>query len=184
MGSDELLDHLLGSDRDTTDDEQITTSRLALYRQFWGRLTPLPGATALLGECSRRGHRTVLASSASGDELAALRAALDADDVIDTATSSSDADAGKPDPSVLEAALDQAALSADRVVFVGDAVWDGIAAKQVGVPFVAVTCGGTSASDLREAGAIEVWRDPADLLDAIDDSVVGRLGAFEKTRTG
>ena len=175
MGTDELLDHLLGHDRDI-DDDQVATARLALYRQYWGRLTPLPGAAALLRECAHRGHRIVLASSASGDELAALRAALDADDVIDTATSSSDADAGKPDPSVLAAALEQSGLSPDRVVFVGDAVWDGLAARQLDVPFVAVTCGGTSATDLREAGAIEIWRDPAELLDGLADSAVGRVG--------
>ena len=184
MGTDELLEHLLGPDRDTDDDQQIATSRLALYRQYWGRLTPLPGATELLGECARRGHRAVLASSASSDELTALRAALDADDVIHTATSSSDAEAGKPSPSVLEAALDQSSLSPDRVVFIGDAVWDGLASQKAGVPFVAVTCGGTSASDLREAGAVEVWRDPAELLDAIDDSLLGRLSGFDKSRTG
>ncbi|HEY2296969.1 MAG TPA: HAD family hydrolase [Jatrophihabitans sp.] len=184
MGSDELLDHLLGADRDTDDDEHVTVAHLTLYRQYWGRLTPLPGAKELLGECARRGHRTVLASSASADELAALRQALDADDVIDTATSSSDAEAGKPNPSVLQAALDQSSLSPDRVVFIGDAVWDGIAAEKAGVTFIAVTCGGTSAGDLREAGAVEVYRDPAELLAAIDDSAIGRLGSFGKSRVG
>ena len=69
-----------------------------------------------------------------------------------------------PTPDILQAALDQSGLSPDRVHFVGDSVWDGEAAKRAGVPFVGVTCGGTSEAELRDAGAVEVWRDPAELL--------------------
>jgi HAD superfamily hydrolase (TIGR01549 family) len=165
MGSDELLEHLLGPDRDKDGDETITAAHLAFYKQYWGRLRPLPGAVELMHTCAKRGLRVVLASSASDEELAALRSALDADDAIHTATSSSDADAGKPSPDILQAALDQSGLSRERVHFVGDSVWDAEAAKRTGVPFIGVTCGGTSEAELREAGAIEVWRDPADLLD-------------------
>jgi HAD superfamily hydrolase (TIGR01493 family) len=176
MGSDEILDHLLGSDRDTGADDKLTGGHLALYRQHWGNLRPLPDAADLLRACASRGLKVVLASSASSDELDALREALDADDAIDVATSSSDADAGKPRPDVLHAALDQSDLSADRVVFVGDSVWDGSAAAKAGITFLAVTCGGTTAPELRDAGAVEVWRDPADLLAGIDESVLGSLG--------
>jgi HAD superfamily hydrolase (TIGR01549 family) len=182
MGSDELLDHLLGSDRDRSDDEEMICAHLALYRQFWGRLTALPGAADLVRECAKRGHKVVLASSASADELAALREALDADDAIAVATSSADAEGGKPHPDILTAALEQSGLDADASVFVGDAVWDGAAASKAGVPFVAVTCGGTSAEALRDAGAVEIWQDPADLLAAVDDSLVGQLRSAAQRR--
>jgi HAD superfamily hydrolase (TIGR01509 family) len=180
MGSAELLDHLLGEGRDTDGDEEAIAGHLALYRQHWGNLRPLPGATELVRACADRGLKVVLASSASSDELDALRRALDADDAITAATSSSDADAGKPRPDILQAALDEAGLDADNVVFVGDAVWDGAAAARAGVAFLAVTCGGTTAADLREAGALEVWRDPAELLDAIGDSALGALSKKAK----
>jgi phosphoglycolate phosphatase-like HAD superfamily hydrolase len=176
MGSDELLDHLLGEDRRTDGDEAMIAGHLALYRQHWGNLEPLPGAADLVRACADRGLKVVLASSASSDELAALRKALDADDAIFAATSSSDADAGKPRPDVLEAALDESGLDKTGVIFVGDAVWDGAAAARARVAFLGVTCGGTSAADLREAGALEVWRDPAELLDSLDDSALGALG--------
>lgn len=177
MGSDELLDHLLGKDRDRSADEQLDTAHLTLYKQFWGRLLPLPGAGDLLRRCSGLGLDTVLASSASAEELSALRSALDADDAITAATSSSDADSGKPAPDILQAALDQSGLAPERVAFVGDAVWDGQAAARAGVVFVGVTCGGTSEAELRENGAVEVWRDPADLLAHLDDSVLARLSS-------
>ena len=54
MGSSELLDYLL-PDRDTDGDEQIVTARLALYRQYWGRLPAFRGAADLLRACANRG---------------------------------------------------------------------------------------------------------------------------------
>jgi HAD superfamily hydrolase (TIGR01509 family) len=168
LGSAELLDHLLGTERDHGGDDALKAVHLGLYKQYWGRLRPLPGAADLLRACTARGRSVVLASSASADELAALRAALDADDAIAQATSSSDAEAGKPAPDILQAALDSGGLRAEHVVFVGDAVWDGHAAGRLGIPFVALTCGGTGASELREAGAVAVHADPAELLGDLD----------------
>jgi phosphoglycolate phosphatase-like HAD superfamily hydrolase len=54
-------------------------------------------------------------------------------------------------------------------------VWDGKAAQQAGVPFVGLTCGGTPEAELRSSGAIEVWRDPAELVAHIDQSVLATL---------
>ena len=174
MGSDKLLDHLLGEDRDTDDDE-LNAAHLALYKQYWGRLEPLPGAADVLRWCAARDLRAVLASSASEEELAALRSALDADDAIDTATSSDDASSSKPAPDIVQAALDQSGVAPGSAVFIGDAVWDGQAAAKAGVRFVGLTCGGTSEAELLENGAIEVWRDPADLLAHVDESVLSTL---------
>jgi len=172
LGSGELLDHVLGAGRDREDDERLKTVHLGLYQQYWARLRPLPGAADLVRACAARGRSVVLASSASADELAVLRAALDADDAIAEATSASDAEAAKPAPDILQAALDAASLRADQVVFVGDAVWDGHAAGKLDIPFVGVTCGGTSAAELRDAGAVAVYADPAGLLAEFDDSVL------------
>ncbi len=174
MSSDQLLAHCLGEDRDKDADEAIVASHKTLYRQWWGRLTPLPGARDLLRACAERGLDVVLASSAADPELDALRSALDADDAIKAATSSNDAEEGKPAPDILQAALDESGLSADQVVFVGDAVWDGRAAERAGITFVGVTCGGTPAEDLRAAGAVEVWDDPADVLANFDASALSR----------
>jgi HAD superfamily hydrolase (TIGR01509 family) len=175
MSGDKLLDAVVGEDRDKDDDEKLEAAHLTLYRQHWGRLVPLPGAADLLAACAERGLAVVLASSASAEELAALRSALDADEAITEATSSADVDAGKPAPDILQAALEQSGLAADDVVFVGDARWDGEAAERAGVTFVGVTCGGTPAEVLRAAGAVEVWRDPAEVMEHLADGAIGRL---------
>lgn len=172
MSSSKLLAAALGDDRDIDADDAIVATHRSLYKQWWGRLNPLPGAADLVRACHERGLTVVLASSAKADELAALRDALDADDAVDAATSSSDADQGKPEPDIVQVALDQGGLAAAQAVFVGDAVWDGYATQRAGVTFIGVTCGGTPEGELREAGAVEVWADPAELLDNLEKSVI------------
>ena len=170
MGSDELLDHILGTGRDRDADARAVEAHLSLYKQFWGRLRPLPGARELLRACASRGLIVVLASSASAEELQELRSTLDVDDAVTAATSSSDAAAGKPNPEIVKAALEAGGLDAHSSLFVGDSVWDGHAARRAGIRFVGLTCGGSAAAELREAGAIEVWHDPAELLSRFDRS--------------
>ncbi len=65
--------------------------------------------------------------------------------------------------------------AASHAVVVGDTVWDVEAARRLGVDCIALTCGGIGERDLRAAGATEVWSDCAELLDHLDESVVGKL---------
>jgi phosphoglycolate phosphatase-like HAD superfamily hydrolase len=129
----------------------------------------------LLRACARRGLRVVLASSAAEHELAKLRGVLDAEDVIDAATSSADAQVSKPAPDILVAALDRAGLDRSRVIFVGDSVWDVQAAGRIGVACIALTCGGTSRAELAQAGAVAVYEDPAQLLSDLDRTPLAAL---------
>ncbi|CNF99003.1 haloacid dehalogenase superfamily enzyme%2C subfamily IA [Mycobacterium tuberculosis] len=172
MGSDKLLDHLLPDGRDHADDDAIRSAHTALYAQFWSRLTPFDGAADLLRACAGRGRRVVLASSAAAPELAALRAALDADDAIDEATSASEVGQSKPAPDLVELALERAGVPASRAVFVGDTRWDVEAAERAGMPCVCVLTGGWSPEELRKAGAAAVYDDPRALLDDLDASLL------------
>jgi HAD superfamily hydrolase (TIGR01509 family) len=169
MGSEQLLDHVLGEHRNRDEDDAISTAHKTLYRVHWERLVALPRASELVRACSEAGLRVVFASSADEHELDALQAALDVDDAVDTTTNADDVERTKPAPDILQVALDKAGLSPSDVVFVGDAVWDCIAANKLDIPFVGLTCGGTSEAELREAGAAEVWRDPGDLLDNLGE---------------
>jgi HAD superfamily hydrolase (TIGR01509 family) len=163
MGGDRLVPHVIA---DADDDliAELTAAHDALYSTYWPQLRPLPGAVELVRRCHEAGLVTVLASSAGATELAVLRRVLDVDDCIDEATSSADGDSSKPEPDLVLAALDKAGLEAQDAIFIGDAVWDVEASSQAGVACIGVECGGTSEAELREAGAIAVYRDPADLL--------------------
>jgi HAD superfamily hydrolase (TIGR01509 family) len=175
MGSDRLLNHVLGEDHDHDGDAEIVAAHKTLYKQWWGRLVTMPGAADLVRGCAERGLAVVFASSASEEELEALRSTLEVDDSITSATSKGDAETSKPAPDILAAALDRADLQPADVVFVGDAVWDGEAARKAGLGFLGLTCGGTPREDLESYGAEEVWEDPADLLANLDRSMIGRL---------
>jgi HAD superfamily hydrolase (TIGR01509 family) len=175
MSTEQLLTALLGADRDTEQDDPLDNAHKTLYKQYWGRLRPLPGAADLLRRCADVGLTVVLASSASSEELAMLRSVIDADDAIAEATGKDDAESGKPEPDIVEVALQKSGVPPDRAIFVGDATWDGVAAGRAGLPFVAVTCGGTSEAELRSAGAVEVWRDPAQLAERFPDTVLGLI---------
>jgi phosphoglycolate phosphatase-like HAD superfamily hydrolase len=173
MGSDKLLGHVLGTDHDPSKDSEISAAHGALFATWYSRICPLPGARDLLAECARRGLVVVVATSAQERDLAALRTVLDADAFIDAVTTSADADESKPSPDILSAALGQAELSADQVVFVGDAVWDVMASGRLGISCIGLESGGTSEAELRRAGAVEVWKDPADLLHNLAGSLLG-----------
>jgi HAD superfamily hydrolase (TIGR01509 family) len=176
MGSDRILEALLGTDRDRDRDSELSAAHGSLYSVYWDRLRPLPGAADLLRACAARGLRVVLASSARPAEFAALRRALAADDVIFAATGAADAEESKPEPDILQVALERGELAPDRALMVGDSVWDVLAAQRSGLRCVGVTCGGTGEAELIEAGAVAVFADPAALLADLDRSPLADLG--------
>ncbi len=69
MGSEELLDALLPTDRDRDAESSISAAEAAMYSVYWSRLRPLPGAAALLRACRKLGLRVILASSANPRQL-------------------------------------------------------------------------------------------------------------------
>ncbi|MFC8535525.1 HAD family hydrolase [Streptomyces sp. NPDC057249] len=175
LGSDDLVAHLLGSGRDRDQDAGISATHSALYATYFERLPPLDGAADLLRALSGRGWTIVLATSASGPELKALRRALDADDVISGTASSDDVDEGKPAPDPIRHAMDIAGATSEEAVYIGDSVWDMAAATRASVPAVGLLSGGIPRADLEEAGAVEVHASPAALLDRLDTGVIGRM---------
>ncbi|OMB84601.1 HAD family hydrolase [Mycolicibacterium conceptionense] len=145
----------------------------SLYKDSSELIVRLPGARDLLRHLAENEVQVVLASSAPEDELAITRKVLDSDDAIAAATSSKDVDTAKPDPSIVQIALERAGVSAEQAVFVGDAVWDGEAATRLGVPFIGLRCGGVADSELEKAGAQAVFDDPLDLLRHLETTVIG-----------
>ena len=170
LGSDDLIAHLLGDDRDKDEDAALSAAHKALYGQYFDRLPPLRDAGPLLRRLHGDGWKVVLATSASGTELSALRRAIDADDAITATASADDVERGKPAPEPVEHALELAGVPAERAVFVGDTVWDMRAGREAGVRCVGVLCGGIPRADLVESGAQAVYDDPAHLLASLADS--------------
>ena len=78
---------------------------------------------------------------------------------------------GKPDPQMLETAIEKAGVDAAHTVMVGDTVHDMRMAKAGKVKAIGVAWGYHAIDDLREAGADIVLEDFAALDAAVDDLV-------------
>ncbi|MFH5880539.1 HAD family hydrolase [Arthrobacter sp. NA-172] len=174
MGGDKLLERLLpASDSDIRD--AVEHAHGAIFSTFWPAIRPFESARTLLQACAESGLAVALASSAHERDLRVLRSILDAEPWIDCATSSADATESKPSPDILLAALEKLDLEAADVTFVGDSVWDVKAAARLGIETIGLTCGGISAAELFEAGAVEVYSGPRALLHRLDASSIGKL---------
>src|SRR3954463_1509090 len=117
QGSERFVETILGHP-----DEDVANAHTDFYGPFLHRLTPFAGAKDLLRTTKRAGLAVVLATSASAKEAGHLRAALDADDVIDEVTNKDDVEESKPDPDIVQTALDKADLDPGNALFVGDTV--------------------------------------------------------------
>lgn len=154
--------------------QKIAEHRSRIFSaDYLQRCKPTPGARDLLVELQRRGCSLVMATSATGGDLKALLRAAGIADVIDAAATSDDAEASKPDPDIVHAALKKARLSAERATMIGDTPYDLLAAHAAGVQIVAVRCGGWKEPELSEAQA--VYDDPADILHHLNDEPLCRL---------
>ena len=170
MGSSDLVERVLGRP-----DATVIEAHSRYFAPYLGRLRPLPGAADLLKATARLGLNVVLATSAKDEEVGLMLDALGARDAIGTVVSSGDVDQAKPDPDIVERALQESGTDRGRAVMVGDAVWDMIAARRAGIPGIGLLSGGIAQQELRDAGAAEVYADAASLLGKISGSVIGEL---------
>ncbi len=170
MGGDKVLPEISGGiEADSEQGERIAERRGEIFRErHLSGLKPFPDARALLERMRDAGLSLVVASSASGEDLKALLKQAGVQDLIEEKTSSSDAAESKPDPDIVEAALESAGCEAGQAVMLGDTPYDVEAARRAGVACVALRCGGWGDADLRDAVAI--YDDPADLLARWEES--------------
>ena len=136
------------------------------------RIVPFSDARRLLERMRQEGLRIAVASSSDKEDLQAFLMLLKIHDLVEENTTADDAEKSKPSPDIFKAALDRLEIKPDEAVVLGDTPWDIEAATKAGVPAIAVTCGGWTEEDLKAAGAIEVYRDPADLLRRFESSAL------------
>jgi HAD superfamily hydrolase (TIGR01549 family) len=166
MGGDRLVTAVLGENAERSAGDAIRSSWEARIDAHLDDLQPLPGARDLLDALSAEGYRVALASSGIPRHTRHSIEALGAGDLVDAATTSEDADASKPDPALLQVALEE--VQGRHAVLVGDSVWDVEAAKHAGLPCLCLLTGGFGADELERAGAQAVLEGPEDVLDHLD----------------
>jgi HAD superfamily hydrolase (TIGR01509 family) len=171
MGGDQLVSALGGDDLERRVGDEARERQGEEVDRLLEEMAPLPGARDLLVAIKDRGHRLVLASSGQQRHVDAFLDKLDARDLADAWTSSSDVENSKPAPDLLQVALTKLGAPQDASsVMVGDSTWDVEAAKKAGMPALVVRSGGFGDDELRAAGAVAIFDTPGDLAAALDDT--------------
>jgi HAD superfamily hydrolase (TIGR01509 family) len=171
-GGDQLVPSILGEEAEDQDGEALRKAQkeqfLDIARQQAFRV--FPGVAELFAELRARNVKTALATSSNEKHLEGTlqSAGLDLRRLADALVTSDDADASKPAPDLVLAAVKELGFPAGECAMVGDTVYDAEASLKAGVIFLGVLSGGSSRETLLEAGASGVWRDTGEMLTHLD----------------
>jgi HAD superfamily hydrolase (TIGR01509 family) len=168
-GSDKLLPEITGIDAESDRGKAIAAAKKKAFARMLPALLPTRGARALVARLHREGLKLGIATSAHRDESETLLRIAGVDDLILAVGSGDDADASKPDPDIVHAALQRAGLRGEETILIGDTPYDVEAAARGGVAAIALRCGGFW-PDSALSGARAIYDDPQDLLERLDVS--------------
>ena len=175
-GGDQLMPVFLSPEELERFGDELEKYRGELFKkQYLPGVRPFPRVRDLFERVRADGLRVALASSAKEDEVKVYKKIADIGDLIEEQTSADDAERSKPHPDIFEAALGRLGdVGPAEVCVVGDTPYDAQAAGKIGVRTVGLLCGGFPEEDLRAAGCVEIYKDPADLLARYEESSLTR----------
>jgi HAD superfamily hydrolase (TIGR01549 family) len=168
MGGDQLVAAVAGKRVEDRQGDSIRATETACYADLIGEVQPFADARRLMELLDERGHRLVLASSGKGDEVERYLDLLDARELVEAWTTSSDVERTKPDPDLVVTAIDK--VGGGMAVLVGDSTFDCEAATRADVPTVALLTGGFSEQELRQAGAAAVFESLSELCERLEET--------------
>jgi HAD superfamily hydrolase (TIGR01549 family) len=171
-GGDQLLKTLLSSSDFERQGEELDQYRGELFKSKYMKLIkPLSRVPELFRRIRDEGTRIVLASSAKRDEVEYYEKLLQVGSLVEHETSADDAERSKPHPDIFQAAMKRlGSPPAEQVLAIGDTPYDAQATAAISVGCIGVTSGGWTREELREAGCIQVYAGPAELLAQFDQS--------------
>jgi len=163
--------------RSLTADEQTQLQRRQgeIYRDLMPERRPLPGACELVHWLRDNEVPFGIATSGRRPDIDASLDVLDLPDDL-VIIHRDDVLRAKPEPDLFLACQERMGVRREDVYVVGDAVWDLLAARRAGMLGVGLLSGGYCVDDLTRAGAFRVYRDPAELLDSLDELGVSPAG--------
>ena len=149
--------------------ERLRERHALAYLEHAASVRPLPGARELLAALSSGGIRWAIATSGRMETAAAGLATLGVDPASTPVVTRDQVKHAKPDPDLFLAASERLGGPIETAIVVGDSIWDMLAAARCRALGVGLLSGGYGADELRQAGAIRVYEDPADLLAHLDE---------------
>jgi HAD superfamily hydrolase (TIGR01509 family) len=173
MGADKLLPKTIDVRHDSEKGKKLLARRSEIFQgQYLPRLKPLPDSRALVLRVRADGLKAIVATSAKDAELKGLLRAAGVNDLMEERATASDAKRSKPDPDIVQAAVEESEIDKESLIMIGDTPYDIEAANRAGVKCIAFRSGGWS--DDRLKGAVAIYDGPADLLAQYDVSLLGR----------
>ena len=185
-GGDQLLPVFLSEAERATEGPAIEGRRAELLKErYLARIRPFGKVRDLFERLRRDGTLCVLASSAKQEELEFYKKLVHIEDLVAEQTSSEDAERSKPHPDIFQAAMRRLpGIAADDMLVIGDTPYDAQAAAQAGLRAIGMLCGGFAEADLRAAGCVAIYRDPADLLARYEASPLNASAGPQAPRPG
>ena len=173
MGGDQVVAALTDERTENELGDKIRAAEKELYFELIEEVEPMEGSRELIEQLRRRDHTVVLASSAKEEEVEHYLDLLDARELANAWTTSSDVESTKPEPDLVKAALERSEEDEGDAIMVGDTPWDVHAARQADVKTIAVLTGGFAIEELTESGAVAVFQSVAELCEGLDDTPLG-----------
>jgi HAD superfamily hydrolase (TIGR01549 family) len=175
-GGDQLMPVFFSKEELAEKGSAMEKYRAELFqREYLPRVRAFNSVRELFMKIKDEGFRLALASSAKQDELKTYKKIADIEDLVEEETSSDDADKSKPHPDIFEAALERLGdVKASEAVVVGDTPYDAQAAGKISLRTIGVLCGGFPEAELKAAGCIQIYKDPADLLARYDETIIAK----------
>jgi HAD superfamily hydrolase (TIGR01509 family) len=175
-GSDQLLPVFFSKKELTEFGAEMEKYRGDLFkRDYLPRVKSFPKTRELFERIKQDGKPIALTSSAQEEELGTYKKLARIDDLIAGETSADDVEKSKPHSDIFEVALKELRNPpVEQIIVVGDTPYDAEAAGKINLRTIGLLCGGWTEEELRKAGCVAVYRDPADLLACYEESPLAK----------
>lgn len=165
MGGDQVVPALTGVQKEDPQYQPLSDGWKAAFKEELPGLKPFPGTRELVQAAQAAGWQTVVATSGEADLAEQLLKLAQVDDLLTERVSSKEVEASKPEPDLIQAALQKVGATPEQCWMLGDTKYDVEAAHKAGVKCAVVRVGSNP--------------DPED-ADVIFDDLVGARELFTR----
>ena len=172
-GGNELLPEFLSKEEIEKRGEQIKAYRSEIFRKNYLHLVkPFPMVRELFVRIKQAGKAIAIGSSAKERELDHYLSLLNVQEPCGCKTCADDTERAKPHPDIFQVALEKLRVKATQAIVIGDSPYDAEAASKAGIRSIGFLCGGFKSSALLQAGMLDLYKNPEELLTKYSQSII------------
>lgn len=147
-GSDKLLSELTGISLDSPEGKALSEACARIFQEkYLPQIQPFRKSAELVRALRQRGKTLAVASSARREDLEALLKIAGVPDLVESSTTSKEAERSKPDPDIVAAALEKLGTPPERTMMLGDTPYDVESGLRAGIGVIALRSGGWHDAD-------------------------------------